>query len=69
MSTFFKFQAVKVMDKGDAQTQVLIRTLHKKPGLKDTNFQVLKAKLEAVKYIAENFTITVYVINSSTCTY
>jgi hypothetical protein len=35
-------------------TQVLIRTLNKKPGLKDTNFQVLKARLEAVKLLAEN---------------
>ncbi|KAK3923770.1 Protein mini spindles [Frankliniella fusca] len=51
-------KAIRMMDKGDAQTQVLIRTLHKKPGLKDTNFQVLKAKLEVVKYIAENFTLT-----------
>lgn len=51
-------RAVKMMDKCDAPTQVLIRTLHKKPGLKDTNFQVLKAKLEVVKYIAENFTVS-----------
>ncbi|KAE8740038.1 hypothetical protein FOCC_FOCC014444 [Frankliniella occidentalis] len=51
-------RTIKMMEKSDAQTQVLVRTLHKKPGLKDTNFQVLKAKLEAVKFIAENFTIT-----------
>lgn len=42
-------------------TQVVIRVLNKKPGLKDTNFQVLKARLEAVKLLAENarFTSTV----------
>ncbi|XP_021935865.1 protein mini spindles isoform X2 [Zootermopsis nevadensis] len=42
-------------------TQVIIRTLNKKPGLKDTNVQVLKARLEAVKLLAENarFTSTV----------
>ncbi|PSN31815.1 Mini spindles protein [Blattella germanica] len=39
-------------------TQVIIRTLNKKPGLKDTNFQVLKARLEAVKLLAENAKFT-----------
>ena len=39
-------------------TQVIIRTLNKKPGLKDTNFQVLKARLEAVKLLSENAKFT-----------
>lgn len=35
--------------------QVIVRTLAKKPGFKDTNFQVLKLRLEIVKFLAENF--------------
>lgn len=42
----------------DATSQVLYRILNKKPGLKDTNVQVLKARLEACKYITENFPIS-----------
>lgn len=34
--------------------QAVIRLLNKKPGLKDTNFQVLKARLDVLKYLAEN---------------
>ncbi|KAF5285627.1 hypothetical protein FQR65_LT13108 [Abscondita terminalis] len=45
---------VQVIDASSAPTQALIRILNKKPGLKDTNFQVLKARLEALKYLAEN---------------
>ena len=41
------------MERNDIPAQALVRTLCKKPGLKDTNFQVLKLKLEAVKYLAE----------------
>ena len=41
------------MEKNDIPSQALIRFMSKKPGLKDTNFQVLKLKLEAVKYLAE----------------
>lgn len=52
------FQVVKGIEKSDGVSQVLLRTLHKKPGLKDTNFQVLKAKLEVVKYMAENLSIS-----------
>lgn len=48
-------------------TQVLVRVLAKKPGLKDTNFQVLKLRLDAVTQIVESFGITVtsadYIIN------
>ncbi|XP_063384841.1 protein mini spindles [Cydia fagiglandana] len=42
----------------DASAQVLYRILNKKPGLKDTNVQVMKARLEACKYITENFPIS-----------
>ena len=51
-------------------TQVLIRVLAKKPGLRDTNFQVLKLRLDAVTQIASSFGITVttadYIINEIT---
>lgn len=40
-------------------SQVLVRIVTKKPGLKDTNFQVLKLRLDAIKTIAENFGMTV----------
>jgi len=42
------------MEKGEMQAQVLIRSLNKKPGLKDGNFQVVKVKLDIVKAIAES---------------
>ncbi|XP_038218793.1 protein mini spindles isoform X2 [Zerene cesonia] len=42
----------------DTSAQVLYRVLNKKPGLKDTNVQVLKARLEACKYITENFPVS-----------
>ncbi|XP_074041153.1 protein mini spindles-like isoform X1 [Leptinotarsa decemlineata] len=51
---------IQTLDSKSVPTQALVKFLAKKPGLKDTNFQVLKAKLEVVKYLAENckFTIT-----------
>ncbi|XP_032523081.2 protein mini spindles isoform X1 [Danaus plexippus] len=49
---------VQGLTTSDATAQVLYRTLNKKPGLKDTNVQVLKARLEACKYITENFPIS-----------
>ncbi|CAF4840338.1 unnamed protein product [Pieris macdunnoughi] len=42
----------------DTNAQVLYRSLNKKPGLKDTNVQVLKARLEACKYVTENFPVS-----------
>ncbi|XP_011700705.1 PREDICTED: cytoskeleton-associated protein 5 isoform X2 [Wasmannia auropunctata] len=52
---------VKAMDSAEVPTQVIVRTLARKPGFKDTNFQVLKLRVEIVKYLAENhpFTATV----------
>ncbi|KZC12217.1 Cytoskeleton-associated protein 5 [Dufourea novaeangliae] len=48
-------ESVKQMDSSEVPTQVIVRTLAKKPGFKDTNFQVLKLRLETVKYLAETF--------------
>lgn len=51
---------IKGLDSKSVPTQALVKFIAKKPGLKDTNFQVLKAKLEVIKYLAEHtkFTIT-----------
>ncbi|XP_048241542.1 cytoskeleton-associated protein 5-like isoform X2 [Haliotis rufescens] len=56
METFS--QNVKGMSKEEIQTQVFVRTLTKKPGLKDTNFQVLKLKLELIGYLGQNSAFT-----------
>lgn len=45
-------EQVKNMDP-NTSSQVLIRVLAKKPGWKDTNFQVLKAKFSLCQYIAK----------------
>lgn len=50
--------AIKTMDPIEVSTQVIVRTLARKPGFKDTNFQVLKLRVEIVKYLAENHTFT-----------
>ncbi|XP_049825977.1 protein mini spindles isoform X2 [Aethina tumida] len=42
------------LDAKSVPTQAVVKTLSKKPGYKDTNFQVLKAKLDVVRYLAEN---------------
>ncbi|XP_078348745.1 cytoskeleton-associated protein 5-like isoform X2 [Oculina patagonica] len=47
-------ELVKGMDPNSTPSQVLIRVLAKKPGWKDTNFQVLKAKFALCQYIAQN---------------
>ncbi|XP_043494004.1 protein mini spindles isoform X1 [Polistes fuscatus] len=47
-------QIVKNMEPTDVSTQVIVRTLAKKSGLKDMNFQVLKHRLEIIKTLAEN---------------
>ncbi|XP_029845565.2 cytoskeleton-associated protein 5 [Ixodes scapularis] len=43
----------EVMDtlEGELPVQVIVRTLGRKPGLRDTNFQVLKLKLEALCWV------------------
>lgn len=52
---------LQMLDASSLPTQALVRALMKKPGLKDTNFQVLKGRLEAIKYLAENGQFSVYV--------
>ncbi|XP_022781710.1 cytoskeleton-associated protein 5-like [Stylophora pistillata] len=47
-------ELIKGMDPNTTSSQVLIRVLAKKPGWKDTNFQVLKAKFALCQYIARN---------------
>jgi len=52
---------IKTMESTEASAQVIVRILAKKPGFKDTNFQVLKLRVDIVKYLAENhpFTATI----------
>ncbi|XP_012235678.1 protein mini spindles isoform X2 [Linepithema humile] len=50
--------AIRMMDPAEMSAQVIVRTLARKPGFKDTNFQVLKLRVEVVKYLAENHTFT-----------
>lgn len=46
-------EIVKQQPAGSISAQVLVGVLTKKPGLKDTNIQVLKCKLETLKIIAD----------------
>lgn len=57
METFFT--VIQDIECENPNSQVIIRTLAKKPGIKDTNFQVLKLKLDAVKVVVEKMGITV----------
>lgn len=63
-------QALSSFDAKCGHTQVLLRVLAKKPGLKDTNFQVLKLRLDAVTQIVDSFGISVtsadYIMNDIT---
>lgn len=58
------------LDPKGGHSQVVLRTLAKKPGLKDTNFQVLKVKLENVRAAVERLGITAttadYIMNDIT---
>ncbi|XP_015113427.1 protein mini spindles isoform X2 [Diachasma alloeum] len=49
---------IKQKEPVEIPTQVIVRTLGKKPGFKDTNFQVLKQRLEVVKTLAEGYTFS-----------
>lgn len=49
---------IQSRDLKEVPTQAIIRGLKAKPGLKDTNFQVLKAKIDIVKFLAENTTFS-----------
>ncbi|CAL9697086.1 unnamed protein product [Knipowitschia caucasica] len=46
-------RAVETMDKADMPCQALVRMLAKKPGWKETNFQVMQIKLHIVAIIAQ----------------
>ncbi|XP_044257889.1 protein mini spindles [Tribolium madens] len=47
------FDAIRDLG-SDIPTQALVKCLSRRPGFKDTNFQVLQSKIEIVKYLAEN---------------
>ncbi|XP_064635641.1 cytoskeleton-associated protein 5-like isoform X2 [Lineus longissimus] len=47
-------EVVKVMEKKEIPCQALVRTIAKKPGLKDNNFQVLKLRFEMLTFLAVN---------------
>ncbi|KAK6191581.1 hypothetical protein SNE40_003232 [Patella caerulea] len=47
-------QIVKGLCKDDIPCQVCVRVVDRKPGLKDTNFQVLKLRLELIAHLAKN---------------
>lgn len=63
-------QLLSSFDSKCNHTQVLVRMLAKKPGFKDTNVQVLKLRIDAIKIVSENFGMTVtssdFVINEIT---
>ena len=44
---------VRAMPSDEVPVQVIVRTLAKKPGFKDTHFQVLKQRIELVGQLAE----------------
>ncbi|XP_018326942.1 protein mini spindles isoform X2 [Agrilus planipennis] len=45
---------IQMMESAEVPTQAFVKVIKRKPGLKDTNFQVLKARLDIIKYLAEN---------------
>ncbi|ESO97492.1 hypothetical protein LOTGIDRAFT_228176 [Lottia gigantea] len=47
-------QVVKGLARDDIPCQVCVRVIDRKPGLKDTNFQVLKLRLELIAHLAKN---------------
>ncbi|KAJ8298919.1 hypothetical protein KUTeg_022979 [Tegillarca granosa] len=51
-------QVVKGKEKKEIPCQVVVRTVNKKPGLKDTNFQVLKLRVDLIATLATNANFT-----------
>lgn len=49
---------IQTKDAKTLQSQAIVKLVVRKPGLKDTNFQVLKAKLDIVKYLSDNCTFS-----------
>ncbi|XP_022338484.2 cytoskeleton-associated protein 5-like [Crassostrea virginica] len=52
------FDIVKGKSKEELKTQVVVRTVAKKPGLKDNNFQVLKVKVDLLAHLGKNTVFT-----------
>ncbi|KAK9876516.1 hypothetical protein WA026_013890 [Henosepilachna vigintioctopunctata] len=48
------YSEIQTQESKDLPCQAIVKFLSRKPGLKDTNFQVLKAKLDVIKFLAEN---------------
>nr|XP_029730104.1 protein mini spindles-like isoform X2 [Aedes albopictus] len=61
---------ISELDPKCGHSQVILRFIAKKPGLKDTNFQVLKGKLENVRAVIEKLGLTIttadYIMNDIT---
>lgn len=51
-------EVVKGMGREEIPCQVFVRVIKKKPGLKETNFQVLKLKLDLLCHLAQNAKFT-----------
>lgn len=51
-------KVVKGMSSDEIPCQVVVKTIAKKPGLKDNNFQVLKLRIDLVSYLAQNSKFT-----------
>ncbi len=54
---------IKRMPTDEVPTQIVVRTMCKKPGLKDTHFQVLKQKSELILYLASEAKFTLRTAN------
>ncbi|XP_052066786.1 cytoskeleton-associated protein 5-like [Mytilus californianus] len=51
-------QTMKGMSKDEIPCQAVVKTVAKKPGLKDNNFQVLKLRIELITILAKNAKFT-----------
>lgn len=59
LASMEEFQkAVEVMERSEMPCQALVRMLAKKPGWKETNFQVMQMKLHVVALVAQNGNFT-----------
>lgn len=68
VETFLR--TIPTVETKPGNSQILLRTLAKKPGFKENNVQVLKLRIDAVKLIAETLGLTVttcdYILNDIT---
>ncbi|XP_075235279.1 msps cytoskeleton-associated protein 5 isoform X2 [Lycorma delicatula] len=51
-------QTIGKLDQADVSSQLLYKIINKKPGVKDTNIQVAKLRLEAIKCITTSFSVS-----------